>query len=246
MHGKICFLLSTIAFAATTHGQLKWQQKEIELSPSIADTSAVAHFKYENVGKTSVRFLSVQSSCGCTAAASTKNDVAPGEKGEITATFTIGDRIGLQNKAIRVTTNEASDPITTLMLKVNIPQLLSVTPTLVFWNYGQLPTPKSIDVKVGKDFSVDALKVVPSIPEFTAKVEKGSDPKMFHIIVQPKDTSHPLSAILTIQPHASPTPPKPYNVIVRVLNPPASLPPSPAITPNIAPSPPPSASVSGV
>ena len=72
--------------------ELKWEQTSIELHPAANDKQAIGHFKYENTGKTPVHFKSVHASCGCTTAQSQKEEVPPGDKGEITATFNIGDR----------------------------------------------------------------------------------------------------------------------------------------------------------
>jgi len=47
------------------------------------DKQAIGHFKYQNAGKTPVHFKSVHASCGCTTAQSQKEEVPPGDKGEI-------------------------------------------------------------------------------------------------------------------------------------------------------------------
>ncbi len=58
----------------------------------------MAHFKFKNTGAEPVKIISVRPSCGSTTAALAKNVVPPNERGEITATFTIGDRSGVQTK----------------------------------------------------------------------------------------------------------------------------------------------------
>ena len=85
------FTLSII-ICVTARAELKWDQTSIELHPAAADKQAIGHFKYQNSGSKPVRFKSVRTSCGCTAAQSQKEEVPPGEKGEITATFNIGER----------------------------------------------------------------------------------------------------------------------------------------------------------
>ncbi len=95
-------VMFSVLLLATARAELKWEQTSIELHPGVGDKQAVGHFKYENVGKTPVHFKSVHSSCGCTTAQTQKDEVAPGEKGEITATFNIGGRIGTQVKTVSV------------------------------------------------------------------------------------------------------------------------------------------------
>ena len=85
------FTLS-IMMCLSARAQLKWEQTTIELHPAANDKQAIGHFKYQNTGSTPVHFKSVHASCGCTTAQSQKEEVPPGDKGEITATFNIGDR----------------------------------------------------------------------------------------------------------------------------------------------------------
>lgn len=211
----------SILISANIRADLKWDQTAIELHPTVTDKQAVAHFKYQNAATQPIHFKSVHASCGCTTAQTQKDVVQPGEKGEITATFNIGDRTGIQTKTVTVETDDP-DPkkaTTVLTLKAVIPQALEITPSFIFWQNGEEAKPKPIDVKVAKDFSVKGIKVTSSNAEFQTKVEKVSKDE-FKIDVQPKDTSKMLAAALTIQPEDSP---KMYYVNARVM-PPAATP----------------------
>src|SRR5213594_794141 len=166
----VAFTVSII-ISLSARAELKWEQTSVELHPAAADKQAIGHFKYLNAGKTPIHFKSVHASCGCTAAQSQKDQVGPGEKGEITATFNIGDRTGTQIKTVTVETDEAPNQRTVLTLKAIIPQQLEISPTFVFWKQGEKPDPKQISVKVGKDFTVKRIKVTSSTPNFQTKVE---------------------------------------------------------------------------
>ena len=195
------FVLSIVICAGVRAG-LKWEQTMIELHPAAGDKEAVGHFTYQNNGKQPVHFKSVHASCGCTTAQTQKDEVPPGEKGEITATFNIGDRTGTQVKTVTVETDDAANPKTVLTLRTIIPQQLEVTPTFVFWKQGDKPDPKAITVKVGKEFTVKHIKVTSSSPDFQTKVEETTKGE-FKIDVQPKDTSNLVASTLTIQPEDS-------------------------------------------
>src|SRR5205807_8596704 len=197
----IAFALSII-ISLSARAELKWEQTTIELHPTPVDKQAVGHFKYQNPGKTPVRFKSVHASCGCTTAQSQKDEVPPGEKGEITATFNIGDRTGTQVKTVTVETDDAAKPSMVLTLRTIIPQQLEITPTFVFWKQGEKPDPKVITVKVGKEFTVNHIKVTSSSADFQTKVEEASKGE-FKIDVQPKETSSLTASTLTIQPEDS-------------------------------------------
>src|SRR5436190_11685591 len=217
MRTHIFVFTLSIFLCAIARAELKWEQTTVELHPVAGDKEAVGHFRYQNTGNQPVRFKSVHSSCGCTDAQSHKEEVLPGEKGEITATFKIGDRTGTQVKTVTIDTDDPVNATTVLTLKAVIPQELEINPSFVFWGQGEAPKPKSIVVRAGKDFSVKQLKVTSSSPDFETKVaETGKG--QFKIDVQPHDTSRNIAATLTIQPEGSS---KTFYAMARVTNAPA-------------------------
>jgi Protein of unknown function (DUF1573) len=195
------FTLS-IVLCLTARAGLKWDQTAIELHPTVTDKQAIGHFKYENTGDKPVKFKSVKTSCGCTAAQTQKEEVPAGEKGEITATFNIGERTGTQVKTVTVETDDPANVTTVLTLKAVIPQQLEITPTFVFWGQGEAPKPKTIVVRAAKDFPVKHLKVTSSSPDFQTKVEETGNGQ-FKIDVQPQETNRQIASTLTIQPEDS-------------------------------------------
>ena len=203
MKTHILTLTLSFIFCLTARAELKWEQTAVELHPARGDKQAIGHYKYQNVGKTPVHFKSVHASCGCTAAQSQKDQVGPGEKGEITATFNIGDRTGTQIKTVTVETDEAANQKTVLTLKAIIPQELEISPTFVFWKQGEKPDPKTITVHAGKDFSVKNIKVTSSSPDFQTKVQETGEGQ-FKIDVHPNETNRLLASTLTIQSENSP------------------------------------------
>jgi hypothetical protein len=202
MKTHITVFALSIIISLSAYGELKWEKTEIELHPTPTDKQAVGHFKYQNPGKTPIHFKSVHASCGCTTAQTQKDEVPPGEKGEITATFNIGDRTGTQVKTVTVETDDPTNSKTVLTLKTIIPQQLEINPTFVFWKQGDKPDPKTIMVKVGKDFTVKHIKVTSSSPDFQTKVEDKGNGE-FQINVQPQATKDLIASTLTIQPEDS-------------------------------------------
>jgi hypothetical protein len=199
---KLSGVLALAAFAQSARAELKWEQTSVDLRPAFNDKQAVAHFKYENVGNTPVHFESVHASCGCTTAQTQNEQVAPGQKGEITATFNIGGRTGTQVKTVTVQTDDP-DPArstTVLTLKAVITPLLEIQPAFVYWQNGEEPKPKIITAKANKDAAIKKLNVASSTPDFTAKVDPGSAPNEFRISVQPRGTTKAVYATLTIKP----------------------------------------------
>jgi hypothetical protein len=219
MNGKRFLFSSALCFlvAASAPASLVFEKTELDLHPDIGAAKVDAVFKYENKGETPVHIKAVRPSCGCTTAALAKNDVAPGEKGEIVATFNIGDRVGPQVKTVTVETDDPAAPQTVLTFKATIAQMLELQTTFVMWQANEAAKPKTIVAKAGKGSGVKKLEVTSSSADFTAKVEPGSTADEFKIQVQPKDTAKPLNATVTIKPDVPSA--KPYVVAARVLPP---------------------------
>ena len=207
-------LLLVLPVAA--RGALVWESTSADLHPSISDKEAVAHFKYKNTGDKPIRITSVHPSCGCTTAALAKDVVAPNESGEITATFHIGDRYGVQNKTISVQTDEQPQAMTVLKLQATIPQLLQVAPTFLFWTANDVLDPKTIIATVGGDFPVTKLKVTATDKAIATQVKAGPGKKEFSILVTPTESGRPINAALKIEPDFPKEVPKSFFANVRV------------------------------
>jgi hypothetical protein len=215
---RLISAFSLIALVQTASAGLKWEQNQIELHPAPGDATAVGTFKYLNDGKETVHIKSVHTSCGCTTTSKMKDTVAPGESGEIAATFKIGGNTGVQQKTVQVETDDASAPLTVLTLRAVIPQGFELKPSFVYWENSEPAKAKTITVKIAKESGAKNINVTSSNPEFSTKVTPAG-PNQFEIQVQPHDTSHPVNATLTVQPDNGG---KPYYATARVINPSAA------------------------
>ncbi len=215
----LTFTLS-ILLAVAARAELKWEQDTIELHPSSGDKQAIAHFKYENVGTTPVHFKSVKASCGCTTTQTQKEVVNPGEKGEVIATFNIGDRTGQQMKTVTVQTDDPNptQATTILTLKANITPALEIKPTFVYWTTGEEPKTKKISLKAAKEFPVKNITIKSNSQNFESKMEPGK-PGEWTIEVTPKDTSHPMGTALLLQTDYPKEAPKSFYVNAQITNP---------------------------
>ena len=226
MNTSILTFTLSIFLCVAARAELKWEQNTIELHPSVGDKQAVAHFKYQNVGSTPVHFKSVKASCGCTTTQTQKEVVNPGEKGDVTATFNIGDRTGQQMKTVTVQTDDPNptQATTILTLKANITPTLEIKPTFVYWQSGEEPKPKKISIKAAKEFPAKNITVKSNSQNFESKVEQGSAAGEWTIEVTPKDTSHPMGTALLVQTDYPKEAPKSFYVNVSVTNPPGARP----------------------
>ena len=214
-----------LAWMGQAKAALVWENPLVELHPAVTDSAAVAHFKYKNTGDKPVKITAVRPSCGCTTAAPPTDPVAPGASGEIVATFNIGDRTGVQTKAIHVTTDATDAAQTTLTLRATVPQLLELKPTFLFWNKDEPLEPKTIHAKVGGDFAITKLDVTCTDPDVTAVAKPVPNEKAFEITVTPKPGHRPINASLKIQPDFPKEKPKTFSAYLRIdAHPAAALP----------------------
>jgi hypothetical protein len=187
-------VISTIA-----HAELKWDQTTLELHPTYGEKEAVGHFKYQNIGQTPVKLKSVTTSCGCTVPKWQKEEIGPGAKGEITATFSIGNRVGTQVKTVTVQTDEPSSQPTALTLKAVLPEGLTLIPSFVYWKVGEKAGGKTILVTAGKDYLAKKIEVQTSTPQFGATVEPVKGGGSWKILVTPLQTERGVSAVITVK-----------------------------------------------
>ena len=174
----LVFLLC--AFAGSAFGQLTWENPEQTFNSKPQDESVVAKYRFTNTGKQSLKIENVKTSCGCTTAALTKTEYAPGESGEIEAKFVFSGRTGRQEKAITVSTSAAPQQPTILRLVVNIEEPVKIQPEVVLWRVGDQPEPKTIHVAVADDSPAKILSVTsdnPSIKVQTTEVKPGKSTK---------------------------------------------------------------------
>lgn len=230
MKSHIIFAFLSVFIAAAVHAELKWDETILELHPTFGDKEAVGHFKYQNVGKTPIRLTSVKTSCGCTAAKSQKDEVAPGEKGEITATFSIGNRTGTQVKTVTVQTDEPSSPPTVLTLKAVLPEGLSLLPTFLYWKVGEEAKPKTILAKAGKDYAAKNLSAKCENPQFSVVVEPGGGDS-WKIVVTPKQTDRSFSGTIVVKTDFPKDSPGAFYATASVVGNPAGQPPASAPRP---------------
>jgi hypothetical protein len=196
--------------------QLQWETRELEFSPSVDQTQVIAHFKFQNVGQSEIKITSVSTSCGCTTAALEKDTTAPGEKGEIEATFNFGKRVGFQQKTIVVESTDPESPKTSLALKVHIPAVAQVRPGFLQWAVGEAPSAQEINIKILNDLPMHAVSAISSDPRILARIEETVPSKEYRVVVEPKGTNEPVTAILKIKTDYPAENPKEYIAVVRI------------------------------
>ena len=191
-------LFSLLLFAGSAFAQLTWETTEQTFNSKPQDKEVVAKYKFTNAGPIPVKIQNVRTSCGCTTAALSKTDYAPGESGEIEAKFTFSGRTGRQEKAIMVDTTATPQQPTILKLHVYIEEIVKIEPEFVHWRVGELPDPKSIHIAIADDASAKIVSVTSDNPALKVKLTEVKPGKEYDAQITPDSMAQPAAATLVI------------------------------------------------
>jgi len=114
------FLISSFSFAQLLQPSLVLQQSNFDFG-NIKQGEIVSHtFVLSNNGGDLLKITNVQASCGCTAAAPEKSELAPGESTNLTVKFNSTGRLGMQKKTVKIFTNDPQAPEMTVTFTGNV------------------------------------------------------------------------------------------------------------------------------
>lgn len=179
-------------------GALTWSSTKIEATAKGGQESFATIFPFKNTGDKPVKIVSVQTSCGCTTATLAKNTYAPGESGELKAEMDLRERIGWQERTITVTTDDAPDKPTVLTLRVNIPQVIEISPRLLVWSHDSKGETKEVTITAGTDVAITLRDVVYS-PQFTVEQITDTPGRRYRLRITPRSTASPFREEIMVQ-----------------------------------------------
>ena len=186
--------LSLLPPAPYARGALSWDTLVFDRVAALGAPSEDFTFHFRNAGSAPVRIVAVQTSCGCTTAALAKEIYAPGESGDLRVTYRFGGQVGAQEKTVTVTTSDAPDAPTVLVLHVQIPELFTISPRLLWWSVGDAPVEKQADVAVNPAVKTAVTLAAAPDPGITARLVARQDGHDFVLILQPASTKEVLRA----------------------------------------------------
>jgi Protein of unknown function (DUF1573) len=195
---------------------LTWDKTEQSFDATPQDKSVVARYKFTNTGSTPIKIQSVLTSCGCTSAALSKTDYAPGESGEIAANFVFGGHTGRQTKSVMVSTSAAPGQPIVLKLHVFIQERVNVEPQVVFWRVGQQPDPKTIRIAIGGETPVKILSVTSDNPAIKVNLREIRRGREYEAQVTPDNLGQQSGATLLIRTDYPPDNPQTMYAYARV------------------------------
>ncbi len=128
------FLLNVTIGHLLAGSSLSWDHTEVNLEMEPGQEEIRANFQVTNAGDDRIRIARVKTSCGCTGSIIDRKILEPGDATTITATFNKGKRQGLNRNRLEVFIDSQPNPVATLYMNVQIPELVAAVPKIVYWN----------------------------------------------------------------------------------------------------------------
>ena len=190
----VCWL-----FLSASAQALEWVPKDLHLKPKEGEQVLTGNFSFRNNGKKRIHLLSVTPGCDCTTAKLTRSFLAPGERGEIRVEYVIGDKQGRQETTIVVSTDEPEKRTETLILRIDLPEILVVEPRVVTWRVGDALGDKIVALRtsLAGGVKIDSLRVSDS--RITANLDTSAADGSRRILIRTTETGQPMQAVVVLQ-----------------------------------------------
>ena len=124
--------------------QLHFTQRSLTMSAGISEQEIYVSYTFTHVGKDPILLTGSRLTCGCLTVMPGKTNYLPGDTGTVEVVFAVGQRSGLQQKAIYLTTNSPFEPEIPLSLTVHLPEGPRCDPAIVVFPQGQSSTAKIV------------------------------------------------------------------------------------------------------
>ena len=193
-----------LLFSHVLYAEITWEKEMIKMVGAPFDDHVSFSFPFVNSGNSTVVIGQVKASCGCTVPSLAQKEYKAGEEGQLTGTFSLRGRRGLNNVAITVNSEtqegDVKRPLVyNLKLQVFIPDALVVQPSISLWKKKSALSEKIIRVEV-KQSSPLTLKLSGVSNEFfTLTMTEEFPGRIYKIVATPKNTNETQQAVATIE-----------------------------------------------
>jgi hypothetical protein len=145
---KLSFwLLGLYISTAIAAPQIKMNSPLIYDFGTVNQNEIVEHtFEFRNTGDDTLKILHVKSSCGCTAAMVSQENLAPNETGHLKATFNTKNRSGTQQKSILIESNDPNQPFLQVKIKGKIVVPYDIEPNFMTFREMKSGSPSEAQV----------------------------------------------------------------------------------------------------
>lgn len=191
---SLCLLFSALAVSTFA---LEWKTKQLSVKAAPLQQTIETAFEYTNTGDKTVTILDIDTSCDCTEATPSAQTIAPGASGRISARFTLGDRQGVYERLIMVTTDDAKEPVI-LRVQLDVPEHAVLTPRSVEWKLNGPAWEKAVDIRVADGLELTVTNVLPTSGLFNHRLETVEAGRHYRLHLAPQSTKEVSNAAFRI------------------------------------------------
>ena len=182
---------------------LTFETELLEIHAPADAGSIVAEFNFENKSNQTVTIAKVDKTCSCIAVevSDSKLVYAPGEKGQIRATFDMGNFAGVVDKTVVLFLDKdpVDKPSVTLTVEVHIPVLVVIKEKTLKWVVGGKPETQKIDITMDYTKPIKIVAKSCTSDNFKVEVKTLEEGKHYELLVTPAETKDPGLAIIRIE-----------------------------------------------
>ncbi len=183
--------------ASLTVHALEWSSTTAEARTAPFQTALDVSFTFKNTAAHPVVIREVETNCDCVEAAADRKSYQPGETGRLVAHFSVGDRFGLYERLISVTTDESPDPVL-LRVRITAPDLAVVTPRALNWKQGAPAPEQTIELRATEGLTIDFSQAEPTDESFRVRLETVKPGKLYRLHATPVSTATPANAAVRL------------------------------------------------
>jgi Protein of unknown function (DUF1573) len=193
-------LVPLLALSGANLFALEWRQTVIEAKTEPFQQILSIVFDFKNAGGKPVVIQEIQTSCHCLSATSNKQVYAPGETGQLTAKFTIGDRNGVYERQITVIADDSSSP-QRLTVKIDVPDIATATPRSREWAIGSPASEQTVEIRAADKLYLEFSEAVSTSTLFQTRLEVVEAGHLYKLHLKPISTATGTSAAIRLHGH---------------------------------------------
>lgn len=127
---------------------LSWDRTEARVKMSPEQDQAKASYQLTNRGEETLRIDRIETTCGCTNPIIERRILKPGASTKITAVFNKGKRRGKTHSKLTVFMEGNPQPVATLHMIIDIPELVQTQPSVIYWNDQTERSPRTVHIRL--------------------------------------------------------------------------------------------------
>ena len=194
----LLFFFVTLTLPFIVKGKLIFEQEHINIKAIPTDEETEIVYSFKNKGKRTIEILRVKPSCGCTIANLDKKVYQPEKSGQIKVTFKHGGRVGRMDHEILVLTNELFNASYSLLLTIEIPKIIDVSPRFLLWRKKEALESKTITLKTVSDETIENITVLQDNPAFQIETESIQEKRLYLLKVTPPERATLAQGLITV------------------------------------------------